>query len=177
MTVEPILPECEVDTALVETLVPPVKRYSHQYGCQNVAKRMRENYADDFVVGVIDRDRKAIPYLAKFEVVREVAGDLILWRHPAKHHYLIQVCPAVEKWILNRAAESNINLEECELPATLAELCAVTKTIVSQQDRRLIKLFKKLKASGNPVVNTLIFWLTHLKEHRFQADLEALKKA
>ena len=41
-----ILPECYVDTNLVETIAPPTKSgYNHKKGCDNVVKAMQETNA------------------------------------------------------------------------------------------------------------------------------------
>jgi hypothetical protein len=56
-----IIPECYVDTNLVETLVPPTGRgYNHQHGCGTVTKVMKERFADGFAVGIIDKDKKEL---------------------------------------------------------------------------------------------------------------------
>ena len=34
-----VLPECYIDTNLIETLVPPQRMYNHQKGCPSVAKK------------------------------------------------------------------------------------------------------------------------------------------
>ena len=39
-----IIPECYVDTNLIETLVPTAKGYNHQKGCNNVVKVMKEKF-------------------------------------------------------------------------------------------------------------------------------------
>jgi hypothetical protein len=56
-----IIPECYLDTNLIETLVPPEgDGYNHQMGCPNVAKKMTEGKAlkDGFALGIIDKDKK-----------------------------------------------------------------------------------------------------------------------
>ncbi len=56
-----IVPECYIDTMLVQTLVPPEKnnRYNHQHGCFEVSNEM-ELYGlkDKFAVGIIMIKRK-----------------------------------------------------------------------------------------------------------------------
>ena len=52
-----IIPECYVDTNLLETLVPTAKGYNHQKGCNNVVKVMKEKLADEFAVGIVDKDK------------------------------------------------------------------------------------------------------------------------
>lgn len=53
-----IIPECYVDTLLLETIISNNKEFNHQKGCNTVAKRMKENLNDKFALGVIDNDKK-----------------------------------------------------------------------------------------------------------------------
>ncbi len=62
-----ILPECYVDTNLLETLVPPHKGYNHQKGCGTVVQRMQGKLQDCFAVGILDKDKKITPYLVSAE--------------------------------------------------------------------------------------------------------------
>ncbi|MDQ6762143.1 MAG: hypothetical protein M3015_05895 [Bacteroidota bacterium] len=87
-----IFPECYLDTNLIETIVPPVKRnnqqgYNHQKGCGTVSSRMKKQFADRFALGIIDKDKHEIDYLKEFTVVLE-QDSLILHKHnnPRKHH-------------------------------------------------------------------------------------------
>src|SRR6266540_5277344 len=64
-----VIPECYIDTNLIETLVPPNKGYNHQKGCGTVTKVMREYFADNFAVGVVDKDKQELDYLKEFFLV------------------------------------------------------------------------------------------------------------
>jgi hypothetical protein len=44
-----IIPECNIDTKLIESLVPPVTRYNHQKGCGTVAKTMNGPFAERMI--------------------------------------------------------------------------------------------------------------------------------
>ncbi|MEO8962218.1 MAG: hypothetical protein ABI325_10065 [Ginsengibacter sp.] len=71
-----IVPECYIDTMLVQTLVPPEKsnRYNHQHGCFAVSNEM-ELYSlkDKFALGIIDNDKKKAKYLSKFFEIDNIA--------------------------------------------------------------------------------------------------------
>lgn len=54
-----IIPECYVDTNLLETLVPTAKGYNHQKGCNNVVKVMKEKLADEFAVNLFQELKNA----------------------------------------------------------------------------------------------------------------------
>ena len=86
-----IIPECYVDTNLLETLVPTAKGYNHQKGCNNVVKVMKEKLADEFAVGIVDKDKRQIRYVDEFEEVGHT-DSLFFYKHPDKAHYLVMMC-------------------------------------------------------------------------------------
>lgn len=105
-----IIPECYIDTNLIETLAPPQRGYNHQKGCPAVAKCMIEKFGNELAIGIIDKDKKEIKYLEKFNLL--AANDSIyIYKHKEKHHYIIQVSPAVEVFILNAASELGVELK------------------------------------------------------------------
>ncbi|MBO9634595.1 MAG: hypothetical protein J7578_15890, partial [Chitinophagaceae bacterium] len=105
-----ILPECFVDTNLIETLVPPVRGYNHQMGCGTVSRKMQKNLSDSFALGIIDKDKKELDYLKEFDEV-VVRGSLCLHKHKKKHHYIIQIQPAIERFMIHCAQCCGISLE------------------------------------------------------------------
>jgi len=167
--------ECNVDTNLAETLVPPQSGYNHQYGCNNVARAMKIKMANRFALGIIDKDKEEIDYLKEFYIVIE-NDALILYRHKERHHYIIQINPAAERFIINAAEKVGILLEEYELSSSLSGLKDITKTIRSKHDQRLKKLFKALQNKNSPEIIQLTNWIAYLKEKQYSADLEELKR-
>lgn len=115
------LPECYVDTNLIETICPPKSRYNHQKGCGTVAAKMKKHFTNSFAVGIIDKDKDSIDYLNEFDC-RENVGGLILYKHKSKHHYIIQIAPAIEQFILNDAKNTGIDISDFNLPSDLKEL-------------------------------------------------------
>jgi hypothetical protein len=173
-----ILPECFIDTNLIETLVPPRRGYNHQMGCATVAKKMQEkSLNDDFAIGIIDKDKKVyeIDYLKQFEEVVDV-GQLILLKHRSKNHYFIQVIPAAEKWILSNAEEVQVSLSEFDLPNDFEQLKSITKVKSSREDDRFRRLFKKLRREKASGIVFLVDWITYLKDHPYDADLSFFQK-
>jgi hypothetical protein len=79
------MPECYADTLLIEILVPSKGGYNHKFGCFNVEAEMKSGkLKDQFAVGIIDKDKSQIEYLAEFDEIDKVEGSLILWRHDNK---------------------------------------------------------------------------------------------
>lgn len=170
-----IIPECYVDTNLIETIVPPVKGYNHQKGCGNVVRLMQNKLKDKFAVGIIDKDKKEIKYAEEFDEKINI-GDLQLFRHkkPEKHHYLIFINPAIEKWIINNAETANISLDDFGLSSDLKELTKKTKKITSKNDNALKGIFREMKEHQVKNVQILSEWIKHLKENPYNADLDLM---
>jgi hypothetical protein len=171
-----IIPECYADTNLIETIVPPSqqKGYNHQMGCNNVASKMQNDLKDCFALGIIDKDKKSIGYLNEFETIDQ-RNNLFLYKHKTRHHYIIQISPAIEKFILDEAATFRVNLEEFELSNNLEKLKQVTKKVTSKKEPRLTSLFKKLNSFETSQFKTLSYWIGYLKENTYQTNIETLK--
>jgi hypothetical protein len=168
-----IIPECFVDTNLIETISPPQKGYNHQKGCGNVAKTMQNKFKDSFAVGIIDRDKKEIKYLNEFEL-KVNRGDLFLFQHPDRHHYIIQISPAVESFILESVHQTNINLVDFGLPDNIDELKKITKKQTSKKSPQLSKLFVELKNKNATQIVTLSNWISYLKENTYHSNTDEI---
>jgi hypothetical protein len=147
-----IVPECYVDTNLIETLVPPAgKGYNHQKGSGTVARTMQKGLANGFALGIIDKDKKELDYLNEFEEV-VVEENHILHKHTSKPHYIIQIKPAIERFILEAASSVGISVTEFDLPVDLEKLKQISKTEQSKKDVRFKSLFKALKKALVPQI-------------------------
>lgn len=171
-----VIPECYVDTNLIETIAPPLGRYNHQKGCGTVAKVMKERFSDDFALGIIDKDKNQLDYLKEFDVVHS-SGNLFLHKHKTKHHYFIQISPAVERFILSAIDTANLNLEDYGLPSSIDALKKVTKSTNSKEDYRFKNLFRDLKHIGGTELDVLAAWVSHIKDNRYNVDLDFIKQA
>ncbi len=173
-----VIPECYIDTKLIKIAVPPTGRYNHQKGCPNVLKIMQEKLHSNFALGIIDKDKKILAYTEQFDLVYDLPDALQLLKHPDRHHYLIFVLPAVEKWLLLGAEEVNLNLTEFGLPHDLTKLCAITKTAKSENDDpysdHLTKLFRELKRRSPLRMQALSLWVSYLKANPYTADIHQL---
>lgn len=173
-----IVPECYIDTMLVQTLVPPQKnkRYNHQHGCFDVSNEM-ELYGlkDKFAVGIIDNDKKKAKYLSKFIEIDNIDDALKLYKHKVLYQYFIEINPAMEVWILKICEQEKIDIAEFGLPDNLKALKRITKPQTSSKDKRFIDLFLRLNASGNRSVLKLKGWIKLLKEKNYQVEINELK--
>lgn len=169
-----IIPECYVDTNLVETLNPPQKQYNHQKGCGTVTKVMKEKFDDSFALGIIDKDKKEVGYLKEFAELAHSDG-LVLHKHKTKHQYIIQIVPGMERFIFNCLAECGISPEDFELPADLELFMKESKTTNSKDDVRFKKLFKALIKARSVEILRLSALIKYLKETNYKADATELQ--
>lgn len=172
-----IMPECFADTLMIETFVPPKYRYNHKHSCSQVENEMvRGKLKDKFAVGIIDLDKRGIKYLKEFEVVDSVEGSLILWRHQnkAKHHYIIQIQPAMEEWMLTICKDEGIEMHE--LPTEVEDLMRITKKQNSLANPKLKAVFTEMSDKNNNIsVRKLKGWVLLLKEKNYQIDINELR--
>ncbi|MDO9267520.1 MAG: hypothetical protein Q7T96_00220 [Methylobacter sp.] len=174
-----IIPECYIDTNLVETIVPPeragsTRGYNHQHSCNKVVGIMKDKLNDDFAVGILDYDKRPLSQTSKFELLTE-KQSLKLYKHPEKNHYLI-FHPPIEQWILDEAKQVGISLDApaYNLPTTLKELMNETKHEHSKNDQRFKCLFRALIKQNAFGINLLATWTKYLKEHPYSADKQEL---
>ena len=171
-----VIPECYVDTNLIETLVPTKIGYNHQKGCGTVTKVMKEKLGNGFALGIIDKDKKEVQYLNEFKE-EWVKGPLRLHRHkdPQRHHYIIQISPAIEALIMNAAEAAGLSLSDYDLPSTFEAFKKQSKQETSKKDVRFKRLFRDLHAQNVPEIVLLANWVNYLKQMNYKADIEVLK--
>lgn len=160
-----VIPECYVDTNLVETLVCHAG-CNHQKGCNQVAKVMQEKFADRFAVGIIDADKRRPGYLDEFDKI--VTGEhLVVYRHRSRPHFIVLVYPAIDGFILSSVADAEIDLTTFGLPNTLSEFTKHTKNVMSNKDARFKSLFATIGDTGEMAVFKKL--ITYLCENTYQS--------
>jgi len=169
-----VIPECFVDTNLIETLVPPNKGYNHQKGCGTVAKVMKEHFADSFAIGIVDKDKQEIDYLKEFFSVL-AKGSIELYKHNSRNHFIVRIIPAIEKFILFNVDKAGISIEDFGLPNDFDNFRKTTKTVNSKKDERFKRLFRALRDHQLADLNLLANCIRYLLDNPFNADLEVLK--
>lgn len=170
-----IVPECYVDTNLVESLLT-TEGVNHQKGCYAVANTMKGRVLNEtFAVGVIDFDtEKTQPtYVHEFSEIAHTAHILLL-KHTTKPHYLVMIKPAMDQFILDCAKEQGVNMSDFDLASDLEGFKKQTKTVDSKYDIRFKKLFKAIRHNSEMVILHNV--LNYLKDHRYKSSVEALKQ-
>ena len=165
-----VIPECYVDTNLVETLVCS-GGCNHQKGCNQVTKVMQDKFADCFAVGIIDADKRRPSYLNDF---REIASSehLRLYRHPVRSHFILLEEPAIDGFILSCAKVAQVDLSEYELSTVMKEFTLQTKNVMSNKDVRFKRLFKAIRGVGEMILLESV--LSYLIDTTYSADNDVI---
>ena len=168
MTELNIVPECYVDTKIAKIISQAKRRYNHQHGCGDVANEMQNNRLKEQVaLGIVDEDKYKGPapkYFAEFNLVIK-ENNLILKKHHTRKHYLILICPEVEKWLLEDAQKSGINCTDPEynLPDKLKGFVQISKIKDIDRNEGFKKFIKTLMKAQAPSLTTLQRWITLFK--------------
>ena len=171
------MPECYIDTNLVETISPPERiggtcGYNHKRSCNKVIDEMLGKLKDYFAVGIVDKDKNPLQRTAEFKLVVE-NYNLKLYKHSHKNHYLI-FHPPIEQWLIDGSIQTGVSLSHYNLPTTLKGLISETKNEFSKKDPKFKSLFRDLKEKSTGI-NVLAQWITYLKAHPYNADETLLK--
>lgn len=170
-----IMPECFIDTTLVESLINA--NVNHKHSCSEVAREMeRGHYKDSFAVGIIDNDKRKLSYIEGFEKICQT-DNLTFLKHKDKHHYIIKVGKerkAMETFIIANVEAIGMKMEDFDLPSEITKLQELTKdSITTHKDPRLLKLCKMIRQS--PEVATLQNVIEYLAKNRYDSDIEIIK--
>lgn len=165
-----IIPECYVDTNLVETLVCS-GGCNHQKGCNQVAKVMKGKFANRFAVGMIDADKRRPGYLYEFRKIA-TSEHITLLHHSSRQHFIILIHPAADGFILSCAEAANIDMRKFELSPELKEFTTQTKNVMSNKDSRFKKLFISIKDLGEmKLLNSILHYLVNATYKAKDEDL------
>jgi hypothetical protein len=165
-----VLPECYVDTNLIEYLLDAC--VNHQHSCSKVVGQLKTTFADSFAVGIIDKDKVELGYVKECKTIAKTE-HLTLLRHNSRPQYLVMVAPAIDGFILDCAKQDSVDLQAFGIPADLKGFTQESKTVTSNTDHRFKSLFAALKDNGE--INTLRTSLRYLCENKYNVDEEVLK--
>lgn len=169
-----IIPECYVDTNLIQTLLR-VEGVNHQSTCSQVAKEMMVKFSDNFAVGIIDADKfKRQPTYAQKSQIIAQSEELTLCKYPDKPHYFLKINNIMENFILHCAEQIGFDLKGEGFPDTKEGLMKITKHKDSLNNKDLTKLFKKLRDAKEMTI--LRETIEYLIQNPYTADEVVLKK-
>lgn len=168
-----IVPECYIDTNLVEFLLNSYG-VNHQKGCNAVAKKMMEsNLKEQFSIGIIDNDKRQHSYVNEFIEIAHTQ-HITLLKHKSRPHYFVRISPAIDQFILDCAAEQDVNLHDYGLPSELAEFTKITKDVNAKNDYRFKSLFGAIEDSKE--IAMLRSVLNYLNDKQYKSDATELQK-
>lgn len=169
------LPECYFDTVLIKMALRMREkdRVNHKKGCNNVVKAMKDGELSDvFAVGIVDRDKRELDYLREFHVYEY--KNLKLHKHLTRPHYVIQLDPPLEEWILRIADEGNVDVLDYGLTTDINKLKKITKSELAEETAELQRLCRALINSNSQTITRLCNWLNYFKEKQHQSDIKEL---
>lgn len=166
-----VIPECYVDTNLVEYLLGA--GVNHQHSCSKVVGQLNSTFANRFAVGIIDKDKVELGYIKECSVIARTR-HLTLLKHNEKPQFLITVAPAIDCFVLDCAQDSGIDTKEYGIPSELKEFTEISKRVTSNADQRFKALFAALKE--NHEIKLLRTVLNYLSENKYNADTTKLNQ-
>ncbi len=172
-----IMPECYIDSTLVQILLDA--DVNHKHSCTEVSKEMDNgHYKDTFAVGIIDNDKRKLSYIENGFVKIGQTENLTFLKHRNKHQYVIKVGKkhkAMETFIKANVDAIGMKMEDFGLSSDIKKLITQTKDrVTTQKDPRIIKLCKTMCHS--PEVAILQDVLSYLARNRYNADTDIIKK-
>lgn len=166
-----VIPECYVDTNLIEYLLEA--GVNHQHSCSKVVARLNTTFVDRFAIGIIDKDKVQLGYVQKCdEIVR--TSHLALMKHRNRHQYLITIAPAVDKFLLDCAEDQMVDTEVLGLPSDLRKFTEETKRVESNLDSRFKSLFAAIE--NHAEIRSLGIALKYLCDSQYASDNKRLRE-
>ena len=166
-----VMPECFVDTNLIEYLLNA--GVNHQHCCSKVVGQMKSTFADRFAVGIIDKDKVQLGYIQECDIIA-TTEHLTLMKHHERHQYLITIAPAVDKFVLDCAQEQMVDVKAFGLPSELIKFTKESKSVSSNTDPRFKSLFAAIR--NNSEIHSLKMALKYLCENQYSSDSAYLKE-
>lgn len=164
------MPECFVDTNLIEYLLDA--GVNHQHCCSKVVGQLNSTFADRFAIGIIDKDKVQLGYIRECDIIAQTE-HLTLMKHRGRHQYLITIAPAVDQFVLDCAEEQRVDPKFFGLPADLKRFTEVSKSVSSNSDPRFKSLFAAIK--DNSEIHSLKMALKYLCNNNYASDREYLR--
>lgn len=165
-----VLPECYVDTNLIEYLLDAA--VNHQHSCSKVVGQLNSTFADRFAIGIIDKDKVELGYIRECEDIAKTE-HLTLMKHRTRPQYLITIAPAVDGFVLDCAKIQGIDPKIFDIPSDLKGFTRVSKSVTSNTDVRFKRLFAAIK--DNSEIVALKRTLKYLNEMQYKVDLGQLQ--
>lgn len=153
--------ECNPDKFLVRQLIrgkQQRKKIKHGGGKSGVLDLLEAGKGR--IVGVVDEDpnRTKNPPKKRKEYIRKDSKDSIklLRNRDDSSKSLIELSPDLEGWLINRAKENGINLEDYGLPDNRKKMHDIPRI---EREPDFQKFIKKLIRTSDDEINALRTWI------------------
>ena len=118
-------------------------------------------------------DKKSVGYLSECEKIAS-SSHLSILKHVQRHHYMITIEPAVDRFLLDCAQELVISPKAYGLPSKLKDFLIRTKTINSNKDDDLRRLIAAISQSRE--VDVMQKTLRYLCEKTYESNVNDIKE-
>lgn len=164
-----VVPECHIDTRLVQLLLGENERPNHQHGKGEVLNTLNTALKNNIAFGIIDEDKNkgAKPKLLNgFSEIIKKENDhfLEIKKHLTNSHHLIIICPEIEKWLMGACTEIGLNPMEYDLPLELKGLKEVSKSKEIEKHLGFRRLVSALEHNNSARIMCLKKWLWGLAQ-------------
>jgi hypothetical protein len=85
----------------------------------------------------------------------------------------VRINPAMDQFILDCAAELNVNIQEYGLPSTLDKFIKETKDVNAKNDYRFKRLFKNIDNASEMIILRSV--LNYLNLNQYKSEDEELR--
>lgn len=169
------VPECYFDTVLFNKLLQTNKRLMHRKGCNNVVRDLdSERLKNSFAVALIDKDKKELDYLKQCEVLYD-QNKIILLKHKSRQHFIIQLNPPLEKWVIEILDENDLQIEDFGFSRNFKILKRQIKNDIDKEDNEnLNKLINTIIGTNCESIKKIRSFLLYLKDRNYQTDINEL---
>lgn len=108
--------ECSPDELLIKLYGFYKRNIKHSYGKSRIGKLLENNQGDLALIDE-DPDGSPVPYFAKtkFDLIKQEKGYAIK-KDLKRNHYIIEIQPYLEEWIVDACDEAKINIRDYNLP-------------------------------------------------------------
>lgn len=166
-----VIPECFVDTNLIEYLMHGT--VNHQHGCSNVVGTLKRSFSERFAIGIIDNDKDGVGYLHECDEIAQ-STHLCVMKHRELPHFLITVDPAMDRFLLDCAIELGVDTAAYNIPSELKAFTKRSKKTSSNRDKDFRNLIVAIR--DHPEIVALRNTLHYLQMSQFQSDSNYIKE-
>ncbi|HUM52672.1 MAG TPA: hypothetical protein PK431_12690 [Chitinophagales bacterium] len=179
MDAKRFLPECDIDTLLVHTILQSKIIPNHKKNINKVVHAMNEDYTDRFCVGIVDIVKDFDKHKKNFSEIANSKDQVVLYKNDNSNQFIVYIKNGVEKFIWNNCQELEVDLTQFNLPNVYEQLVQITKHPLrwsNEQKENFRLLFKHLIKQENTGFYNLAIWLRYLYEKAEESKPEEINQ-